>query len=513
MATERLSMRKTREILRLKWVLGRSHREIRQATGAGLATVSETAQRAAAAKLDWASVERLDDEALEARLYPLVPGAGTKRSLPDPLYLHLELKKPSVTLRLLHVEYLEQTPTGYGYTTFCRHYEKWLAKRRLTMRQTHRAGEKLFTDYAGKKPHIVDGKTGERTEVELFIAVLGASNYTYAEATLTQRSQEFIASHTRTLEELGGVPGAVVPDQLKSGVTTSCRYEPGIQRTYEEWAQHYGTVILPARPAHPRDKAKVEVGVQIVERWILGRLRNQTFFSLDELNGRIYELCTELNERVMRRYGESRRQLFLRLDRPALRPLPQTRFTYGEWKHAKVNIDYHVEVDHHYYSVPHALAHEHVETRLTAMTVELFHRGHRVASHVRSHERGHHTTVAEHMPKRHQRHAEWSPSRLANWAKREVGPKTEELMLAIIAERRHPEQGYRSCLGIMRLGKRYGHERLEGASARALTVRALSYRHVDSILKHGLDRVAAQPTKEPLPSPPHENVRGKDYYH
>lgn len=513
MATERLSMRKTREILRLKWVLGRSHRDVERACSVGLGTVSETVSRAKLAGLDWAAVEGLSDEELEARLYPKIP-TGTARALPDPVYLHTELRRPGVTLRLLHVEYLEQHRDGYGYTQFCEHYRQWLARRRLSMRQVHRAGEKLFVDYAGKKPSIVDEKTGERIDVELFIGVLGASNFTYAEATRTQRSHDWIGSHTRCLAELGGVPGAIVPDQLKSGVTDACRYEPRVQRVYEELAQHYGTVILPARPARPRDKAKVEVGVQVAERWILARLRNQIFFSLDALNERIWELCDELNERVMRHYGESRQQLFTRLDRPALKPLPSTAFSYGEWKTAKVNVDYHVEVDHHYYSVPYSLVHEEVEARATATTVEIFRRGQRVASHARSHERGRHTTISEHMPKAHQQHSEWSPSRFGRWAST-VGPKTEELVRTIIAERPHPEHGYRSCLGIMRLGKKYGAERLEAACHRALVVRARSFKRVESILKTGLDRAPLpEITVEPEPplGSPHENIRGRNYY-
>jgi transposase len=506
-------MRKTREVLRLKWVLGRSHREIYRATGVSIATVSETAGRAKVAGLDWPSVERLSDEGLEALLYPAPPGPGTRRPLPKPAYIHLELRRPGVTLRLLHVEYLEQHRDGYGYTQFCRHYQEWLDKRRLTMRQVHRAGEKLFVDYAGKKPHLVDRKTGERIEVELFVAVLGASNFTYAEATASQKSEEFIGSHTRALEFLGGVPGAVVPDQLKSGVTSACRYEPGIQRTYEEWAGHYGTVILPARPSHPRDKAKVEVAVQIAERWILARLRNQTFFTLVELNARIAELVDELNDRVMRRYGESRQQLFDRLDGPALKPLPPSRFVFGTWAHAKVNIDYHVEVDHHYYSVAYGLVHEEVEVRLALSTVEIFHRGQRVAAYARSHERGRHTTTPAHMPKAHQKHAEWTPSRITNWANT-IGPQTAALVAAIIAERPHPEQGYRSCLGILRLGKRHSEERLEAACARALSAQARSYRHVAAILKNGLDRLPLpEPAVEEKAAPlSHENIRGRDYY-
>ncbi len=365
MATERLSMRKTREILRQKWQLRRSHREVAASLDVSAGAVGAAVERATVAGLDWVAVEALADDELEARLYPSAATAAA-RPLPDFAKLHAERKRPGVTLELLHLEYLEREPGGYRYTQFCEHYRMWLKKRQLTMRQEHRAGEKQFVDYSGKKPHYTDGKTGEHVECELFLAVLGASNYTYAEATRTQSGPDFIASHVRAFEYFGGVAGALVPDQLKSGVTRSCRYEPGIQRTYEEMAQHYGTTVLPARPYKARDKAKVEVAVQVAQRWILARLRNQSFFSLDELNARIWELLEELNDRVMRVYGESRRALYERLERPVLRPLPQGRFVYGEWETARVNIDYHIEVDHHYYSTPHALVHEKVDARVTA---------------------------------------------------------------------------------------------------------------------------------------------------
>jgi transposase len=507
-------MRKTKEILRQKWLLGRSHRAIAASVGVGAGSVSEVAGRATTAGLgSWAAVEPLDEATLEVRLYPS-SAAGKPRPLPDPAYLHTELRRKGVTLQLLHVEYLEQHRDGYGYTQFCEHYRRWLACHAPTMRQVHRAGEKLFVDYSGKKPHVTDPKTGECVEVELFVAVLGASNYTYVEATRSQQGRDWIASHIRALEFLGAVPTAIVPDQLKSGVRRACRYEPGIQRTYEDLATHYGTTIIPARPKHPRDKAKVEVGVLIAQRWILARLRNQTFFSLDELNQRIADLVEELNDRTMKVYRESRRQLFDRLDRPALRPLPTTRFQYAEWKQVRVNIDYHVEVDHHYYSVHHTLIHEPLDARVSAATIEIFRRGERIASHVRSFERGRHTTVTEHMPTSHQKHLEWSPSRLTHWAST-IGVHTAQLVGAILADRPHPEQGYRSCLGILRLGKRYGDERLEAACARALTAGARSYRHVDSILKHGLDRVPVVNHDAPDEAQPiaHENVRGRDYYH
>jgi transposase len=513
MATERLSMRKTREILRQKWELGRSHREVAESVGLSVGAVSATLVRAVNAGLDWALASALADEALEKHLYG-GEAAELRRPMPDFEYLHAERKRPGVTLFLLHLEYLEKQPNGYRYTQFCERYREWLGRRGLTMRQEHLAGEKLFVDYAGKKPHIVDGKTGEVIEVELFVAVLGASNYTYAEATLTQRGPDFIASHVRALGFLGGVPAALVPDQLKSGVTVSCRYEPGIQRTYEDLASHYGTTVLPARPRRPRDKAKVEVAVQIVERWILARLRHETFFSLEALNERIAELLVDLNNRRMRVYRASRQELFERIDRPALRPAPSEPFVYSEWKTARVNIDYHVELDHHYYSAIHALVHEQVEARLTGTTVEIFHKGVRVASHLRSYRRGQHTTIAEHMPKIHQKHLEWTPSRILHWGDT-IGPRTRELLEAILSERRHPEQGYRSCLGILRLAKRYGNERLEAASARAVAVRARSYRHVESILKNGLDRLPspAEVIEEGTTRPAHENIRGGGYYH
>jgi len=514
MATERQSMRKVREILRQKWTLGRSHREVARSLGVSAGAVGSAVSRATHAGLSWPQVEALSEIELEQRLYGVSVAPTTQKVPPDCGYLHTERRRPGVTLELLHHEYIEKHPGGYRYTQFCEIYRRWLERRRLTMRQVHRAGEKMFVDYAGKKPHFVDPLTGQVIEVELFVAVLGASNYTYAEATRTQRSADFIASHVRALAFIGGVPGAIVPDQLKTGVTLACRYEPAIQRTYEECASHYGTSILPARPAAPRDKAKVEVGVQVVERWILARLRNQTFFSLEELNERIAQLLEELNNRPMRLYKASRRELFERLDRPALKPLPAGSFVHAVWKLARINIDYHIEIDGHYYSAPHSLVREKVEARLTAGTVEIFHRGCRVASHMRSNRRGHHTTIAEHMPVAHQKHMQWSPSRLIDWASK-VGPGTARLVEAILAERPHPEQGYRSCLGILRLERRYGTERLEAACGRAVLVKARSYRHVESILRNGLDRVPmTSPAREQTPStPPHENIRGGDYYH
>ncbi len=506
-------MRRTREILRQKWQLDRSHREVARSLSVSVGMVSATLGRAEAAGItSWAIAKALSEVDFERRLYG--PGRTATRPRPDPVWIHTERQRKGVTLELLHLEYLEQQPDGYRYTQFCEYYRRWCQQKRISMRQVHRAGEKMFVDYAGHKPKVVNPTTGEVREVELFVAVLGASSYTYAEATESQRIADFLASHTRAVEYFGGVCELVVPDQLKTGVTRACRYEPGVQRSYDEWSQHYGTTILPARPRKPRDKAKVEVAVQIVERWILARLRDETFFSLRELNERIGILLEDLNARPMRAYGQSRRERFEQIDQPALRPLPAVAYELAEWKHAKVNLDYHVVLERHLYSVPHALVHARVELRYTATTVEVLHKGQRVAVHRRDPMPGTYTTLPAHMPKAHQKHLAWTPTRLIAWG-RSVGPETEALVTAILDDRPHPEQGYRSCLGILRLAKQYGNERLEAASKRAVAVHARSYRHLQSILKHGLDRFAlAENGDTPQPALPlHDNVRGGDYYH
>ena len=515
MAAERLSMRCVKEVLRQKWALKKSHREVALGLEVSAGYVSGVVTRAVATGVTtWAEADALSEQTLEERLYGLKVKAGTARPLPDPAHIHAERKRPGVTLELLHLEYLDANPAGYRYTAFCNHYRRWLAKHRLSMRQVHLGGEKMFVDYSGKRPHFIDPKTGEVINVELFVAVLGASSRTYAEATMSQQSHEFILSHVHAFEYFGGVSRALVPDCLKSGVTDADNYEPIIQRTYEEMARHYGTAVVPARPAKPKDKAKVERAVQIAQRWILARLRNETFFSLDELNARIAELLEDVNARKMRVYGASRNELFERLKKNALLPLPQDRFTYAEWKTVKVNrLDYHVDVEGHYYSAPHTMVGEVVEARITATTVELYQHNERFASHVRSSARGRHTTNSEHMPKAHQKHLEWTPARITHWAA-SMGPQTKALVEAILADRPHPEMGYRSCLGILRLGKKF-RERLEPACARALFGGARSYKSVASILKLGLDRLPLPTVPEPQTSlllGEHENVRGPGYY-
>lgn len=512
MATERLTMRNLREILRQKLALKRSHRDAARAAGVSAGSVAMAVTRAKLLGLTWDDVCALDDGALDERMYGPTGAHRSGRPLPDLRYVHTELRRPGVTLQLLHVEYLEQNPTGYRYTAFCALYRQWREQQRLSMRQVHIAGDKMFVDYSGKKPRVVDPETGELVEVELFVAVLGASNYTYAEATRTQQLPDWIASNVRALAFFDGVPAAIVPDQLKSAVTTPCRYEPGVQKTYDELATHYGTTIFPARPYKPRDKAKVEAGVRIAQRWILGRTRNQVFFSLAELNERIRELVDELNRSVMRTYGASRRDLFERLERPALRPLPDEPYQYAEWKQVNLNIDYHADFDHHYYSAPHRYRHHELWVRATSATIEIFHANGRVAAHARSFQRGRHTTCTEHMPVAHREQAEWTPTRILGWAKT-VGPNVALLAQAIMDERKHPQHGYRSCLGIFRLSKKYDAARVDAACSRALLAGARSYRHVESILKHGLDRAPALDVSSRGSSVVHGNIRGREYYH
>ena len=515
MATERLPMRKIREILRLKWVLKRSHRETARSLGISPGAVGSVLARAKAKALSWAGLETLSDDQLDELLYGPRSAGRTPRPEPDCAWIHTELRRVGVTLELLHLEYLEQHPDdGYRYSAFCQRYNEWRKRQKPSMRQVHKAGEKTFVDYSGKKPQVVDPKTGEVSEVELFVATLGASSYTFAEATQSQQSQDWIGSHTRAFEYFDGVTEVVVPDQLKSGVSRACRYEPQVQRTYQDWADHMDTVVIPARPRKPRDKAKVEAGVQVAQRWILARMRNETFFSLQALNDRIAELLEELNARPMKAYGDrSRRQMYQLLEQPVLKPLPARRFEYADWLRARVNIDYHIEVDRHYYSVPHTRLRQQMEVRLTSTTVEIFHNNSRVWAHRRSYQRGRHTTVLEHMPKAHRAQLQWSPSRLIHWGGT-IGPKTQTLVEQILQSRPHPEQGYRSCLGILRLSKRYGAERLEAAATRAVSVGGRSYRHVDSILKNGLDQLPLEDAEPAQTKPPvdHENLRGPAYY-
>jgi transposase len=513
MPAERVSMRKIKEVLRLKWECGLSNRQIAQSCALARPTVTEYLCRAAAAGVAWPLPAEFDERGLEQLLFPPRSAIRTEsRLVPDWAEVHQELKRKGVTLWLLWQEYKVAHPTGYHYSWFCQQYQAWAAKVDLVLRQDHRAGEKLFVDYAGQTVPIQDPVTGEVRPAQIFVAVLGASSYTYAEATWSQSLPDWIGAHVRALTFFGGVPELIVPDNLKSGVTQAHRYEPDLNPTYQEMAAHYGVAVLPARARKPRDKAKVESGVLVVERWILARLRHCTFFSLAELNTAVRRLLTDLNGRPFKKLPGSRQQLFETLDRPALKPLPLGSYEYAEWKTARVNIDYHVEVEGHYYSVPYQLVKQQVDVRLTTAVIECFSKGQRVSSHRRSSQKGRHTTLPEHMPKAHQRYLDWTPERLVRWAQ-QTGPATAQVVATILASRPHPQQGFRSCLGIMRLGKTYGTMRLEAACEHALTLDACAYKSIESLLKHGLDRQPLAPQRVSPPLPAHPNIRGPEYYH
>jgi transposase len=506
-------MRKVREVLRLKHALGMSERLIADAVGVGKTAVGEYLRRCRVIGLGWPLPDGMDDAELERRLFtPAGFHDGPTRQLPDCPKVHEELKRRGVTLMLLWEEYRAEHTDGYGYSRFCDLYGEWRRRITPTMRQTHVAGEKLFVDWAGDTIPVFDPATGEEHRAHIFVAALGASNYTYAEARWTETLPDWIGAHVNGLAAIGGVPEAIVPDNLKAGITKPSRYEPGINRSYQDLADHYGFVVLPTRVRKPRDKAKVEVAVLIVERFVLAKLRNRHFFSLDELNAEVRECVTTINAKVMKKLAKSRRELLETIDRPALKELPNEPYRYAEWKRCGVAPDYHVEIDDHYYSVPFRLLRETVEARLTDTTVEVFHNGARVATHARSSVPNRHTTIPEHMPSAHRRYAEWTPQRMMREAAK-IGPATIALVEAIMKAKPHPEQGFRSCLGIISLARTYGSERVEAASRRGNDIGATTYGSIKSILHNGLDKAYANLKASDGPPIRHANIRGRGYYH
>ena len=527
MPSRRITMRKIKEVLRLRYACGLSLEQIARAQNLSKGVVAKYVKRAAAAGIDGTTAQTLAEADLVERLKP---HSHTPRQssfvAPDFAAIHQALKHKSVTLQLLWEDYRDQCPgRAYRYTSFCVQYRAFAKHLKRSMalghpvRQVHRAGEKLFVDYAGQTLVVIDPASGEIRRAQVFVAVLGASNYTYAEATWTQTAADWLGAHCRALAYFGGCPEIVVPDNARALIADPDRYEPSLGRAYQEWAEHYGCAVIPARPYRPQDKAKVEVGVQVVERWILARLRARQCFSLAELNAAIWMLLTDLNQRPFKKLPGNgprppgRASAFAALDQPALKPLPTTAFELARWKKARVSIDYHVDIERHYYSVPHQLVGELVEVRITARMIECLHHGKRVASHIRSTAAGRHTTQAEHMPKSHRAHLEWTPGRLLNWAL-SIGPATRDIAQYQLESKPHPEMGYRACLGLMRLARQYTAVRLELACVRARALRAMTYRSVAAILKAGLEQ---QPLPAPipidLPLPAHANVRGSKYYH
>ena len=522
-------MRSIREILRLKLVLHRSDTETAASIRCARSTISECVRRASAAGLStWEQVESLGDVELEGRLYPRPAGKGSipERGKPLPVWsdLHAEMKKrgnEKLTLSLLWQEYKAEHPGGYQQTQFFEYYARWKKRLAISMRQEHRAGEKAFVDYCDGIG-VTDPRTGEKKSTELFVGCLGASSYTYAEASYAQDLPSWLLSHVRMFEYFQGVPGAVVPDNLKSGVKRADRYEPEINPSYQDMATHYGTCVLPARVRKPRDKGKVEAAVLVAQRWILARLRNRIFYSLAEMNAAIRECLEYVNHRTVRGLGKSRHALWQELDRPALQALPQSRYEFAAWSKAKLSINYHIRVDDHFYSAPYALIHKELWCRATMETIEIFHQGARVASHARSFLKFKYTTEKAHMPAAHRSVAEWTPERIAKWAEK-IGPQAARAVESIMKTKDHPEQGFNAALGVIRLADRFTPERLEKACLRSLQIQSASYRTIKTMLENRMESAehpdvnppvpAGQPRPEQLSLGLGQNVRGKGYYH
>lgn len=510
-----LSMRKLKEVLRLH-SLGLKQQQIARSCSIAQSTVHGYLKAAAAAGVSWPLPADCDDRRLKEALSGKVRPATVWRKGPTPEFAAIRQQLQAhrnLTLQLLWEEYRVDNPDGYSYSRFCELYRDWASKLDVVLRHEHRAGEKMFVDYAGDKIAVYDRRTADLAfEASLFVAVLGASNYTFAEATPSQELPCWIGSHIHALEFFGASPEIIVPDNAKTGVQRPCRYEPDLNPTYREMAEHYGVAVLPTRPYKPRDKAKAEVGVQVAQRWIVAALRHEKFFSLADLNEAIARLLDKLNSRPFRKRPEaSRASLFAELDRPALRPLPVEPYVIAQWKTVRANIDYHVDLERHYYSVPYQLVGQELEARYTATTVEIFHRGVRVASHLRSFTAYAASTVNDHRPRSHQAHLEWTPSRLIGWAET-VGRATAEVVRTVLERKPHPEMGYRACLGIMSLAKSYTPARLEAASQRALLLGAFSYQSLKSILKRSLDQQPVLELDGDKAGPRHDNVRGAEYY-
>jgi transposase len=507
-------MRKLREALRLRFELKLGYQQIGRSCAIAVSTVHKYLKRAEAAGLTWPLPEDWDEARLEALAFPPekpAVEAQPARPLPDFSSIHQQLRQHRhLTLQLLWEEYREANSDGYRYSRFCYLYQRWRSKLDVVLRQEHKAGEKVFIDWAGATIPVHDRHTGLAWQAPLFVAAMGASSYTWAEATRDQQMEAWLTAHVHTFEYFGGIPALAVPDNTKTGVTKAHRYDPDLNPTYYNFALHCGFGIVPARPYKPRDKAKVENAVQLTQRWIVAALRHRKFFSLEELNKAIRELLEKLNHRPFRKREGSRATVFEAIDKPVLKPLPMEPFDLSQWCKARVNIDYHVAFDSNLYSVPYNLVHEIVEVRSTPTTVEILHKGKRVASHLRGRGHGKAVTNEEHRPKSHRMHLEWTPSRMVQWAGT-IGPNTALLFERIMSDKPHPEMGYRGCLGIIRLAGKYSIQRVEAASARALLTGACRYKSVESILRNSLDQVSPS-LPPPASTPPHDNIRGAEYF-
>jgi transposase len=519
MAAKGISMRKFKIVLRLHFEERLSIREIAKRVGLAVGTTQKYVSLARNKGLTWPLSGQLEDEEALKFFLRTLPTTrkqhSSERPQADYANVHKELKIKGVTLELLWREQVDQEQNPFSYSRFCHHYRIWRDNQKRSMRQTHKAGDKVFLDYSGKTMSIIDPDTGQIREAQIFVGVLGASNYTYAEATWTQQLPDWIHAQVRMFHFFGGVPALIVPDNLKSAINKACRYEPDINPTYAAFVEHYGTSVLPARPIKPQDKAKVESGVQVVQRWILARLRHRTFVGLKELNAAIHELLVELNQRPFKKLSGSRESLFLEIEKEALRPLPASPYEYKQYKKAQVHVDYHIELNGHYYSVPHQHCGKTVEVWFGHYTVECYVLGQCVASHMVSNKRGAHTTIPEHMPTAHRKHLQWSMERFQHWAQT-IGPFTLLLVNHLLTSKGHPEQAYRSCLGLLNLAKQYGEARLEKACEYGWDKGVRSRKSILSILQTNLDQQTSKVQANDQYQSSlglHENVRGPHYYH
>ncbi len=514
-------MNLAREIIRLGMTCNLPSTDIANSCGVDPKTVRNYFQRIKQRNLSDTDIERLTDEQLSDILKNKRgrrPEHQSKK--PDFEYIDQELKRKGVTRQLLWEEYIADHPTGYKRTQFFHLFRQWKKNLNLSMRQSHIAGEKLFVDYSGQTVTVHDPSGGAAFQAQIFVGVLGASNYAYAEATKSQGLSDWIGSHTRNFRFLGGVPEIVVPDNLKSGVTRPCRYDPDINREYQEMSVHYGTAIMPARVRAPQDKSKAENGVLLVQRWILATLRNRIFFSLEELNREISTRIERLNDRPFKKISGSRRSLFEAVDKPALKPLPTIPYTFAEWNNCTVGMDYHIGLNGHFYSVPFKHTGKSVTVRYTDKTVEVFLGTMRIASHLRDDTPREASTLVEHMTKSHRKYKEWTPNKILTRSE-QIGESTLEVVHRLIKAKQHPMQAYRAAVGIIGLEKKYSPGRLEIACKRALRIGGISYKSILSILQNGLDHkellLGTSKRKEELAQKAarpihHENVRGEDYY-
>jgi len=499
-------MRKIRDVLRLKLETRLSHERTAAALNISKGVVTKYVNLATTANLDWAQIQALDDTALHHRLLG-TPQRASGFVAPDYARMHQELRRKGMTLMLLWQEHTAQHPgeSTHRYSQFCENYRQYAKSLKRSMRQIHRAGEKLFIDYAGPTVALTDG-----SRAHIFVAALGASSYTFACATPRETMTDWLGATAQALRFMGGVPQLIVPDNPKALIANPDRYEPRANETVHDFARHYGTSVLPARPYHPQDKGKVESAVQVVERWILMRLRHQKFETIDDVNEAIAPLLAQLNAKAFQKLPGSRASAFAELDAPALQPLPAQTWELAVYKTVRVHIDQHIEFEGHRYSVPQALVGLALEARITARTVEVLHRGQRVASHLRCAHKGGFTTVPEHLSAAHRAHLEWTPERLIHWGA-SIGVATGALVTRLLETRRHPEHGYRACLGLLALAKRFSRPRLEAACVIALELGTTKGSHVRDILANGRDQVPPATTPE-WSSPAHAHVRGPGYY-